>query len=213
MFSCLVVSNSFATPWTVACQVLLCMGFRRQEYWNGLPFPSPEDLPDPGIEPTSPALADRFFTTETSRKPHIKGGCVCVIYSVVSNSLQPHGLQPARLLCPWDSPGKITRVDCHSLLQRIFPTQGLNPGLLHCRQILYHLSYREVLTTVWNSLLTRHRNPALVLRTSVGIRSSTENTDSLSICLSTQSYGLQPARHIYPWDSPGKNTGVDAISS
>ena len=92
MLSCLVVSNSFATPWTIAFQVLLCMGFRRQEYWNGLPFPSPEDVPDPGIEPTSPALADRFFTTETSQKHHIKGVCVCVIYSVVSDSLQPHGL-------------------------------------------------------------------------------------------------------------------------
>jgi len=46
----------------------------------------------------------------------------------------------ARLLCPWNSPGKNTGVGCHSLLQRIFPTQGLNPGLPHCRQILYHLN-------------------------------------------------------------------------
>ena len=50
-------------------------------------------------------------------------------------------------LCPWNSPGKNTGVDCHSLLQRICPTQGVNPGLLHRRQILYHLSYREVLYT------------------------------------------------------------------
>ena len=50
-----------------------------------------------------------------------------------------------QVLCPWDSPGKNTGVDCHTLLQRIFPKQGLNPGLLHCRKILYHLSYREVL--------------------------------------------------------------------
>ena len=42
--------------------------------------------------------------------------------------------------CPWDSPDKNTGVDCHSLPQRIFPTQGSNPGLLHCRRILYHLS-------------------------------------------------------------------------
>ena len=63
--------------------------------------------------------------------------------SVMSNFLQPHGLQPARLLCPCDSPGKNTGVGCHSLLQGIFPTQGWNPGLLHCRQILYHPSYRE----------------------------------------------------------------------
>ena len=49
---------------------------------------------------------------------------------------------PARLLCPWDSPGKNTGVGCHSLLQEIFPTQGSNPGLLHCRRILYRLDYK-----------------------------------------------------------------------
>ena len=70
--------------------------------------------------------------------------CVCVSHSVVSDSLWPHGLY-TRLLWPWNSPGKNTGVDCHSLLQEIFPTQGLNPGLLHHRKILYCLSYREVL--------------------------------------------------------------------
>ena len=62
--------------------------------------------------------------------------------SVVSNSLWPHGLQPTRLLRPWDSPGKNTGVGCHFLLQGIFPTQGSNPGLPHCRQMLYHLSHQ-----------------------------------------------------------------------
>ena len=52
----------FATPWTVARQARLSMGFSRQEYWSGLPFPSPGDLPDPGIEPGSPAFQVRFFT-------------------------------------------------------------------------------------------------------------------------------------------------------
>ena len=61
--------------------------------------------------------------------------------SVVSNSPQPHGLQPTRLLHPWDFPGKSTGVGCHFLLQGIFPIQGLNPGLLHCRQTLYRLSH------------------------------------------------------------------------
>ena len=51
----------FAPPWTVAYQTPLFMEFSRQEYWGGLPFPSPWDLPNPGIEPTSPALADGFF--------------------------------------------------------------------------------------------------------------------------------------------------------
>ena len=54
----------FATLWTVACQVPLSMGFSRQEYWNGLPFPPPGHLPDAGTEPGSPALPGRFFTTE-----------------------------------------------------------------------------------------------------------------------------------------------------
>jgi len=58
-----------ATPWIVAHQVPLFMGFLRQEYWSGLPFPSPGDLPDPGIKPASPALAGGFFTTEPPGKP------------------------------------------------------------------------------------------------------------------------------------------------
>ena len=67
--------------------------------------------------------------------------CYCesesVSCSVVSDSLWPHGLQPARVLCPWDSPRKNTGAGSHSFLRGIFPTQGSNPGLLHCRQILY----------------------------------------------------------------------------
>ena len=51
------------TSWTVALQVLLSMGFSRQEYWTGLPFPPPRDLPDPGIELASSTLAGGFFTT------------------------------------------------------------------------------------------------------------------------------------------------------
>ena len=54
---------TLATPWTVACQGPLSMGFSRQEYWNGLPFPSPEDLPDPGIKRNSLTLqADSLLT-------------------------------------------------------------------------------------------------------------------------------------------------------
>jgi len=52
------------TAWTVTHQAPLSMGFPRQEYWSGLPFPIPGDLPDPGIKSTFPALAGRFFTTE-----------------------------------------------------------------------------------------------------------------------------------------------------
>ena len=59
----------FATPWMVAHQAPLSMGLCRQEYWNGLPFPSPGDLPDPRIEPESPALASGFFTNVPLGKP------------------------------------------------------------------------------------------------------------------------------------------------
>ena len=60
----------------------------------------------------------------------------------MSDSLRPHRQQPTRLLCPWDSPGKNTGVGCHFPLQRIFLTQGSNPGLLYYRQILHHLSHQ-----------------------------------------------------------------------
>ena len=59
------------TSWTVAHQAPLSMGFPRQEYRSGLPFPSPADLLDPGIEPASPAVAGRFFTTEPVGSPEI----------------------------------------------------------------------------------------------------------------------------------------------
>ena len=61
--------DSFVTPWTVARQAPLSIGFSRQECWTGLPFPSPGDLPNPGIEPTSPALEGGLFTAEPPGKP------------------------------------------------------------------------------------------------------------------------------------------------
>ena len=60
----------------------------------------------------------------------------------MSNSLQTHRLQPARLLCLWSSPGKNTEMDSYSLLQGIFTIQGLNSGLPQCRKIFYHLSHQ-----------------------------------------------------------------------
>ena len=68
--------------------------------------------------------------------------------SVVSDSLQPHGMWPTRLLHPWDSPVKSTGVCCLFLLPGIFPTQGSNPGLLHCRQTLYSLRHQ----VAWSSV-------------------------------------------------------------
>ena len=68
--------------------------------------------------------------------------CVCVwsVASIISESLRPHGLQPARLLCPWDAPGEDTGVGWRFLLQGMFPTEGSNlrfQRLLHLRPILY----------------------------------------------------------------------------
>ena len=74
----------------------------------------------------------------------------------MSNFLRPHGLEPTSLLCPWGLPGKNVGVGCRFLLQRIFPTQGSNPGLLHCRQILSDLILSAFLLahsifSIWNS--------------------------------------------------------------
>ena len=61
--------NSFVTPWTAALQAPLSMGFPKQEYWSGLPFPIPGDLLNPAIKPASLAFAGRFFITEPPEKP------------------------------------------------------------------------------------------------------------------------------------------------
>ena len=109
----------------VARQAPLPMGFPRHEYWSGLPFPPPGDLPDPGVKLTTPALAGRFFITESESR------------SVVSNSLRLHGLYSPR-----NSPGQNPGVGSHSLLQGIFPNEGSNPDLPHSRRILYQLSHK-----------------------------------------------------------------------
>ena len=72
-----------------------------------------------------------------------------VSHSVTSGSLWLRGPQPTRLLCPWDSAGKNTGVGCCTLLHGIFPTQGSNPGLLHCMWIFYHLSPIIIISNVF----------------------------------------------------------------
>ena len=76
------MSDSSVTPWTVAHQAPLSIGFLRQGYWNGLPFPSPEDLLDLGLEPESSALAGEFFTTEPPWKLALgfKGDLMKVVF-------------------------------------------------------------------------------------------------------------------------------------
>ena len=120
---CCFVAKSHQTlvnPWAVAHQAPLSMEFPKQEYWSGLPFPSPGDLPNTGIEPRYwthvSCLAGRFFTTGPLGKPKVRNESET--RSVMSNSLQPDGLYS-----PWNSPGQITGVGSLSLLQGIFPTQ------------------------------------------------------------------------------------------
>ena len=103
----------FATLCTVAHPAPLSIGFSRQENWSGLLCPPPGDLPDPGIEPAS-LTSSRLASRFFTTWHH----------------------------SPWNSPGQNTGVGSLSLPQGIFLTQGLNPGLLHCRQILYQLSHK-----------------------------------------------------------------------
>ena len=161
--------------WTVACQAPLSMGFSRRERWSGLPFPSPEDLPDPGIEPTSPeSQADSLPTGLWGKSYHL---CYWKwkLLSLVLLFSTPWTIQSMEFSRPeyWSgqpfpSPGdlpnpgietrsptlqvdslpaepqgkpKNTGVGSLSLLQQIFPTQESTQGLLHCRRILYQLSY------------------------------------------------------------------------
>ena len=73
-----------ATLWTVACQAPLSMRFPRQKHWSELPFPPPGDLPDPGINPTSPAMVGGFFTTELP---------VAIIYIYIFKYINPKGFK------------------------------------------------------------------------------------------------------------------------
>ena len=74
----------FVTPWTVPYQAPPSMEFSRQEYWSGLPFPSPGDLPDPGIEPGSPALQADALPSESPGKPRVLGRFVKSVNSCLS---------------------------------------------------------------------------------------------------------------------------------
>ena len=129
---------------------------------------------------------------------------------VVSDSLQSHGLEPARLLCPWDSPDKNTGVGCHAFLQGIFLTQGLNPGLQHCRWILYHLRHQGSpgeLEAIAIIQMSRAGNPR---GTSEGVRLQCNFWLEKERCQGGPRFG-QGQRESWtfiPWDG---ETGEEAI--
>ena len=134
------------TPWTVAHQAPLSMGFSRQEYWSRLPFTTPGDLPHPGIKPGSPALQAVSLTESQRKAIYIIKQIVAPILCLVAQSCpifcDPMDCSPPGSFVQGDSPGKNPGVGCHAFLQGIFPTQGLKLGLALCRQIFYHLSHQ-----------------------------------------------------------------------
>ena len=96
LYSCLVTKLclTLATPWTVAHQAPLFRELWKQEYWRGLPFPSPGNLPNPGIETASPALAGRFFATEPLGKQYI----IIPILLMETQNIQPALGEPVPVL-------------------------------------------------------------------------------------------------------------------
>ena len=109
------------------------MEFSRQEYCSGLPFPSPGDLPNPGLESGSPALQADSLPSELP---------VCLVAQLCPTFCYPMDCSPPGSSVCRDSPGRNTGVGYHALLQGILPTQGSNPGLSHCGWIPYHLSHQ-----------------------------------------------------------------------
>ena len=132
------MSDSFATPGSVACQAPLSMGFPRQEYWCGLPFPSPGDLPDSGIESVFPALTGRFFTTGP---PH-RVSCTWTY----PHNRKMGGKEPADGL-PWvfcsaaTSPGRYCFLEHHTeaTIKRewVIPVEGYANILLSLKNVSF----------------------------------------------------------------------------
>ena len=126
---------------------LLCpWGLSRQEYWSGLLCPPQGDLLNPGIEPRSPNLQVDSLPPEPPRKPEV-GYQFSSVAQSCPTLCDTMDYSPPGSSVHGDSPGKYTEVDCHALLQGIFPTQGSNPALPHCRRILYQLSHKGSMDT------------------------------------------------------------------
>ena len=134
MLSC---AGVFATAWTIACKTPLSMGFPRQEYSSGLPIPSSGDPPGSGVRFSSPARQAGSLSLS-----HLICAVLCLAVQSCPTLHGPMDCSPPRSSVHRDSPGKNTDVGFHALLQGIFPSQGSNPGLPLCGQILYHLSYQ-----------------------------------------------------------------------
>ena len=120
------VASNCLQPHRLVHLAPLSMGFSKQGYWSGLPFPSPGDLPDPGIKHKSPSLQADSVLSEPPVSPKI----VCVVLCLLAQSCltlcDPMDRIPPGSSVRWDSPGKNTGVGCHCFCQGIFSTQGSN---------------------------------------------------------------------------------------
>ena len=119
-----------------------------------------------------------------------------VSHSVISDSFWPHGLQPTRLLCPWNFPSKNAGVGCHALLWGIFPTQRLNPGLLLCRWILCSLSQQGRWQIIYLSTHTRKHTHTHTLLVLFSLAISFFRGFSLSLDSLNQQQGISNSRCI-----------------
>ena len=132
------------TPWTVAHQASLSIGFSRQEYWSGLPFPPPSDLHNLGIEPRSPTLKEGSLPYKLPGKPFT----LYQFSSVQSLSCVRLSVTPWTAACQTSLSIGFSRQEYWSGLPCPPPGDLPNPrikdlqGLLHCRQILYQLNYQ-----------------------------------------------------------------------
>ena len=147
MLSCFSHLWLFGTLYSVACQTPLSMEILQVRIleWIAMPLGY---LPNPRMEPTSfmsLALAGGFFTTSTTWEdpllPHLWAGLSLASQSCLT-LCSPIDCSLSDSSVRGDSPGKNTGVGCHALLQEIFLVQGWNPGLPHCRLILYHISHQ-----------------------------------------------------------------------
>ena len=129
----------FATPWAVALQAPLSMGIFQARVLEWVAMPCSRGSSQPR-EWTRVSWTGRWILYHLSRQGAPSYLMKCESHSTMSDSLWLHGLYS-----PWNSLGQHTGVGSLSLLQGIFPTQGLNPGLLHYRQILYQLSHKRSL--------------------------------------------------------------------
>ena len=157
----------FAIPWSVVCQSSLFMEFSRQDYWSQMPFPT--------LGGSSRSRNQTYISCASCIGRQILYFCATWASPLLGVCAQSHSTlcdPPVDCSLPGssvhgDSPGKNSGVGCHSLLQGIFPTQGLNPGLPHCRQILYQLIHQEAYSWVYNPSPDRYIHPHKSLYTGV----------------------------------------------